>query len=101
MLISWNAERRNDAMADPALRTPDPVFKVVPRPGAERRKVSLVGVFKQYRRVILLVRAAVAGGGDWARRLPHGRALHLDRQRLRGSSKGSDHAQCRRQDQSN
>jgi membrane fusion protein, multidrug efflux system len=41
-------------MADPALRTPDPVLKVVPRPGAERRKVSLVGVFKQYRRVILL-----------------------------------------------
>jgi membrane fusion protein (multidrug efflux system) len=41
-------------MADPALRTPDPLLKVVPRPGAERRKVSLVGVFKQYRRVILL-----------------------------------------------
>ena len=41
-------------MADPALRTPDPVLKVVPRPGAERRKVSLVGVFRQYRRVILL-----------------------------------------------
>jgi membrane fusion protein, multidrug efflux system len=41
-------------MPDPALRTPDPVLKVVPRPGAERRKVSLVGVFKQYRRVILL-----------------------------------------------
>jgi membrane fusion protein (multidrug efflux system) len=41
-------------MVDPALRTPDPVLKVVPRPGAERRKVSLVGVFKQYRRVILL-----------------------------------------------
>jgi membrane fusion protein (multidrug efflux system) len=42
-------------MADSALRAPDPVLKVVPRPGADRRKVSLVGVFKQYRRVILLI----------------------------------------------
>jgi membrane fusion protein, multidrug efflux system len=42
-------------MADSALRAPDPVLKVVPRPGAHRRKVSLVGVFKQYRRVILLI----------------------------------------------
>jgi membrane fusion protein, multidrug efflux system len=42
-------------MADPALRTPDPVLKVVPRPGADRRKVSFVGVFKQYRRIILLI----------------------------------------------
>ena len=41
-------------MADPRAADPDPVLKVVPRPGAERRKVSLVGVFKQYRRVILL-----------------------------------------------
>ena len=39
-------------MADPALRTPDPVFKVVPRP--KQRRVSLLGVFKQYRRLILL-----------------------------------------------
>jgi membrane fusion protein, multidrug efflux system len=42
-------------MADPALRASDPVLKVVPRPGADRRKVSLIGVFKQYRRVILLL----------------------------------------------
>ena len=49
-------------MADPALRTPDPVLKVVPRPGAERRKVSLVGVFKQYRRVILLCVLPVLAG---------------------------------------
>ena len=39
-------------MADPALRTPDPVFKVVPRP--KQRRASLLGVFKQYRRLILL-----------------------------------------------
>ena len=39
-------------MADPALRTPDPVFKVVPR--SKQRRVSLLGVFKQYRRLILL-----------------------------------------------
>ena len=49
-------------MADPALRTPDPVLTVVPRPGAERRKVSLVGVFKQYRRVILLCVLPVLAG---------------------------------------
>lgn len=52
-------------MADPALKAPDPVLKVVSRPGADRRKVSSVGVFKQYRRVILLIvlplLAAVAG----------------------------------------
>jgi membrane fusion protein (multidrug efflux system) len=42
-------------MADPALKTTDPVLKVVPAPGATRRKVSIVGVFKQYRRLILLV----------------------------------------------
>jgi membrane fusion protein (multidrug efflux system) len=42
-------------MADPALRTSEPVFKVVPRPGADRRKVALIGVFKQYRRIILLL----------------------------------------------
>jgi membrane fusion protein, multidrug efflux system len=42
-------------MADPALRASDPVLKVVPRPGADRRKVSVIGVFKQYRRVILLL----------------------------------------------
>ena len=39
-------------MADPALRSPDPVFKVVPRP--KQRRVSVLGVFKQYRRLILL-----------------------------------------------
>ena len=52
-------------MADPALKAPDPLLKVVSRPGADRRKVSSVGVFKQYRRVILLIvlplLAAVAG----------------------------------------
>ena len=42
-------------MADPALKTSDPVLKVVPAPDATRRKVSIVGVFKQYRRLILLV----------------------------------------------
>jgi membrane fusion protein (multidrug efflux system) len=42
-------------MADPALRASDPVLKVVPRPGSDRRKVSVIGVFKQYRRVILLL----------------------------------------------
>jgi len=42
-------------MADPALKTSDPVLKVVPAPDATRRKVSFVGVFKQYRRLILLV----------------------------------------------
>ncbi len=42
-------------MADPALKTSDPVLKVVPAPGATRRKGSVVGVFKQYRRLILLV----------------------------------------------
>ena len=47
---SWNK-----AMADPALRAPDPVLKVVSRPEADLRKVSFVGVFRQYRRVILLI----------------------------------------------
>jgi membrane fusion protein (multidrug efflux system) len=42
-------------MADPALKTSDPVLKVVPAPDATRRKASFVGVFKQYRRLILLV----------------------------------------------
>jgi membrane fusion protein, multidrug efflux system len=42
-------------MADPALRTSDPVLKVVPRPDADRRKVAVIGVFKQYRRIILLL----------------------------------------------
>jgi membrane fusion protein (multidrug efflux system) len=42
-------------MADPALKTNDPVLKVVPAPDATRRKASIVGVFKQYRRLILLV----------------------------------------------
>src|SRR5262249_39888748 len=42
-------------MADPALRSSDPVFKVVPRPDAERRRGSVIGVFKQYRRLILLL----------------------------------------------
>jgi membrane fusion protein, multidrug efflux system len=42
-------------MADPALKTSDPVLKVVPAPDATHRKVSIAGVFKQYRRLILLV----------------------------------------------
>ena len=42
-------------MADPVLRASDPVLKVVPRAATERHKVSLVGVFKQYRRIILLL----------------------------------------------
>jgi membrane fusion protein, multidrug efflux system len=42
-------------MADPALKPSDPVLKVVPAPDATRRKASIVGVFKQYRRLILLV----------------------------------------------
>jgi len=39
-------------MADPARRTPDAVVKGVPRP--KQRRASLLGVFKQYRRLILL-----------------------------------------------
>ena len=42
-------------------------------------------------------RAAVAGGADRRRRLSHGRALHLDRQRLCRRAEGADHARHFRQ----
>jgi len=42
-------------MADPVLRASDPVLKVVPPPATERRQASLLGVFKQYRRIVLLI----------------------------------------------
>src|SRR5262249_56161496 len=48
----WMRDNRKWGGAGAGRGTPDPVFKVVPRP--KQRRVSLLGVFKQYRRLILL-----------------------------------------------
>ena len=42
-------------MADPVLKSTDPVLKVVPQAQTTTRRVSAFGVFRQYRRMILLV----------------------------------------------